>query len=181
MWLSRKGAGPNSSVIRLLFAFVGSRFYTAECVKFSFLAAAKNSKDSHRLVDCLQAVDKIAQLAATAMILPENRFYCPHIACSSLIEAEPGLAARQPKQWCWECSIWMCIQCKTAWLESVSCDRNMQDPHTIQLLHMASSQGLAQCPQCGFVLHRSQVSRHTLLLLGVHPGLVYRLHLTQHQ
>ena len=104
-------------------------------------------------------------MAAIASIPQENRFYCPHTACSSLIEVKPELAARQPKQWCWECRNWMCIQCKTAWHENVSCDQNMQDPHTRQLMGMAVVEGLAQCPRCGFVVQRTEVSSSTCFAL----------------
>lgn len=106
----------------------------------------------------LQAFDRVAQLAAEALVPAEHRFYCPLTSCSGLLEIEPGLAAQRPKQWCWHCHNWMCIKCETAWHEHVTCDQNMQDPHTRQIIRTVTAEGAAHCPRCGFVIQRTEVS-----------------------
>lgn len=106
----------------------------------------------------LQVFEQIAELAAVALIPPDQQAVCPHTACLSIFEVEPGLAARQPRQQCPHCRRLLCLQCKTAWHSGVTCDQNLEDPNTQMLLNLARQENLARCPGCSSVVERTRVS-----------------------
>lgn len=120
----------------------------------------------------LQALEQIQAFAAEALISEDRRFHCPRPQCSGVFDMDPGLASRQPRHQCMYCKHHMCIRCKTAWHEGVTCDQNMEDPSTRQVLSMAMKAGWARCPKCRQTISKTKVTGLLLCVIDyVHADL----------
>ena len=108
--------------------------------------------------DGLQVLEQIKAFAAEALIPEDRRFHCPRQQCSGVFDMVPGHAARQPTHQCMYCKHHMCIRCKTPWHEGVTCDQNMEDPSTQQVLSMAMKAGWARCPKCRQTISKTKVT-----------------------
>ncbi|KAK2645120.1 hypothetical protein Ddye_020315 [Dipteronia dyeriana] len=102
--------------------------------------------------------DRWGNALCEAVILGDQKFYCPFKDCSALLIDEGGEAIRQSE--CPNCNRLFCAQCKVAWHFGMECaefrklKKGEREREDIMLMNLAQKQKWKRCPSCGFYVEK---------------------------
>ncbi|KAI5834944.1 hypothetical protein K523DRAFT_360231 [Schizophyllum commune Tattone D] len=100
------------------------------------------------------------------------KLYCPNKQCSALVQAHED--ADEPRAECPSCMQAMCVPCRVAWHQDLSCEEfqalppDERDPEDRALLELARAQSWRRCPECMVIVELTVGCNHMICRCGTH-------------
>ncbi|TYJ32492.1 hypothetical protein E1A91_A05G038900v1 [Gossypium mustelinum] len=110
-----------------------------------------------------EVFDRWGDALCEAMVLGLQSFYCPYKDCSMLLIDDGGEAVKESE--CPNCRRLFCAQCKVPWHAELECGefqrlhKDEREKEDIMLMKLAKEKKWARCPNCRFVVKRTQGCR----------------------
>ncbi|CAL0327856.1 unnamed protein product [Lupinus luteus] len=107
-----------------------------------------------------EVFDRWGDALCEAMILENEKFYCPFKDCSALMVNDGGELVKESE--CPNCRRMFCAQCRVSWHDGIECDefqklnKDEREKEDIMLMKLANSNKWMRCPKCKFYVERSQ-------------------------
>ncbi|XP_054822137.1 E3 ubiquitin-protein ligase RSL1 [Prosopis cineraria] len=95
-----------------------------------------------------------------AVILAEEKFYCPYKDCSALLIDDGGERTITESE-CPNCRRLFCAQCKVPWHSGIDCagfqelSKDEREKEDIMLMQLARNRKWRRCPKCRFFVEKS--------------------------
>ncbi|MBA0622327.1 hypothetical protein Godav_007882, partial [Gossypium davidsonii] len=110
-----------------------------------------------------EVFDRWGDALCEVMVLGLQSFYCPYKDCSMLLIDDGGGAVKESE--CPNCRRLFCAQCKVPWHAELECGefqrlhKDEREKEDIMLMKLAKEKKWARCPNCRFVVERTQGCR----------------------
>ena len=99
----------------------------------------------------------------------QNFVYCPTPACSAFIDLDSATTAAQGRRLeCAACSTAICVACKAAWHEGVSCDESREARDADGVARLARDNGWMRCGRCAVYVMLAHGCNHMTCVCGHH-------------
>ncbi|KAE9587650.1 putative transcription factor C2H2 family [Lupinus albus] len=104
--------------------------------------------------------DRWGDALCEAMILENEKFYCPFKDCSALLVNDGGELVKESE--CPNCRRLFCAQCRVSWHDEIECDefqklnKDEREKEDIMLMQLANNNKWSRCPKCKFYVERSE-------------------------
>lgn len=106
-----------------------------------------------------EVYDRWGHALCEAVILAEEKFYCPYKDCSALMIDDGGEVIKESE--CPNCRRLLCAQCKVPWHFGIDCkefqklNKDERETEDIMLMQLAQINKWRRCPRCRFYVEKS--------------------------
>ncbi|CAL0327857.1 unnamed protein product [Lupinus luteus] len=106
-----------------------------------------------------EVFDRWGDALCEAMILENEKFYCPFKDCSALMVNDGGELVKESE--CPNCRRLFCAQCRVLWHDGIEChefqklNKDEREKEDIMLMQLANNNKWMRCSKCRFFVEKS--------------------------